>query len=399
MAEGPGVDEHSSNIFDPAIRPNPYPLYARFLEEGSVVRNPDLGFWMVNGYESVREVLLDPERFSNGLIGIDPVQQFLPAATMLFTDPPDHERLRAPVSQAFGPKSMRDLEPRAEEIAHELLKDIEPGKPFDVVETLAYPLPVIMIAEMLGVPPEDRDRFKTWSDAVVGFNAFGQGENVDQRREMVDELLAYLAAAVDRRRTEPSDDLIGRLVVANRDGKVTDDELLASCVLLLVAGNETTTHLIGNLFLALSRYPDQLDLLVQQPDLVSNAIEEALRFDPPVQAIPRVVHQDMELAGQRLAANEMVLVMNAGANRDPSQFAAPNQFDITRDNAARHLAFGWGIHHCIGASLARTEGRAALRALLQIGRSVRLADPEAPLEYGPNYFLRGLSKLQVVIDT
>lgn len=396
------ADEQSYNIFDPAIRPGPYPLYARFLAEGPVVRNLDLGFWMISGYETAREALLDSEQFSNGLIGIDPVQQFLPAPTMLFTDPPDHERLRTPVAQAFGPAAMRDLVLRAEAIADDLLAQIEPGAPFDVVQTLAYPLPVIMIAEMLGVPPEDRDRFKRWSDAVVGFSALGEGGgdvgDVEQRRRMVDELLVYLAAAIEKRRSEPSDDLIGRLVAANRDGEVTDDELLASCVLLLVAGNETTTHLIGNLLLALAGWPEEMARLVEHPELVPNAIEETLRFDPPVQAIPRVVMRDTEMAGQRLAGSEMVLIMNAGANRDPAQFPDPDRYDITRENAARHLAFGWGIHHCMGASLARTEGQAALRALLRHGRSVRLADPDAPLEYGPNFFLRGLSTLQVIID-
>ncbi len=387
-------DPADYNLFDPALKPNPYPFYQRLREEGRVLQNPLLGFWMVTGYEEVLSVLRDPENCSSALFGAEVASSFLPAPTMLFSDPPDHERLRDVVAKAFSPRTVRSMEHRTREITEELLAPLDRAEVFDVVEGLAYPLPVIVIAEMLGVPPEDRDDFKRWSDAVVGFSSFGEEEQGKAEVE-VQELSAYFAETIERRRREPGDDLVSQLVAANTDGAMSDEELLAACMLLLVAGNETTTNLISNSVLALGRYPDQRELLIGDPSLLQNAVEEVLRFDGPVQATPRSVLHPIECGGVEIPEGSMVLAMVAAADRDPAVFPDPDVFNIERPNAGRHVAFGYGIHHCIGSPLARLEGRIATEVLLRKAPNYRLLDDETPLEYGPNYFLRGLLQLRI----
>jgi cytochrome P450 len=384
------------NIFDPSIRPDPYPVYRRLRDEHRVLANPVLGFWMVTGYEETVAALREPGVFSSGQIGIDPIRDVLRAPTMLFTDPPDHERLRSVVARAFSPKSVKDLAPRVREITDELLEPLASGSGYDAVADLAYPLPVIVIAEMLGVPAEDRDMFKRWSDAVIGFNALGDPEAQARAQRECQELYDYFSAVIAERRKRPGDDLVSRLVLANEDGTVTDDELLASCVLLLVAGNETTTNLISNALLALARHPDQWRRVVDDRSLIPNAVEEILRFDAPVQSSLRVTTEETSLGRATIPAGTMVLVMMAAANRDPGQFPDPDRFDVGRANAGRNIAFGHGIHHCIGAALARLEGRVVLERLAALAPKFALAAPGQPLEYGPSFFLRGPTELRLV---
>lgn len=377
------------NVFDPAIRADPHPVYRQIREQGDFIQNPVLGFWMATSYEACQEILRAPNTFSSGQLGIDPVRDFLNAPTMLFSDPPDHERLRAPVQRAFTPRSINALEPRVREVSQQLMRTWQ-ATDFEVVERLSYPLPVIVIAEMMGIPADDRDAFRQWSDAAVAFNAMeGTAANAPE----LTELKHYLQGAIDRARAEPGDDLIHRLVAANDDGSMTDDELLASCVLLLVAGNETTTKLITNAVLQLARHPEQRDLLVERPDLISNAVEELLRFDGTVQSTFRIVTEETEFRGETLTPGTMVLVMVSAANRDPEKFTDPDLFDPTRDNAREHLGLGFGIHYCLGAATGRLETKVAIEALLHEAPNYRLVTEEP--QYGPNFFLRGIESLTI----
>ncbi len=384
------------NIFDPAIRADPYGVYGALREEAMVFQNPMLGMWMANGYDEVQQVLRDHAHLSSEWIGLGQLGEVLQAPTMLFSDPPTHERLRQVVAPMFTTRAVSTMTERIRLVTEELLGELRLAEPFDIVAQLAYPLPVIVIAEMLGVPPDDRDQFKEWSDAVIGFNGMADPENTERNRSVVEELIAYLRAQIVFRTEHPGDDLISRLIEANESGTVSEAELLAACVLLLVAGNETTTNLLANMVLAFTRFPEQYAILRGDRSLIANAVEEALRFDPPVQAVPRLATSEIEIGGVHIPAGHMVFAMNAGANRDPGVFENPDVFDIRRANASRNLSFGFGIHHCIGASLARLEARIMLELLLDRVESFTLAEPSADLGYGPNFFLRGLTDLKVV---
>lgn len=384
------------NIFDPAIRADPYGVYGALREEALVFQNPMLGMWMANGYDEVQQVLRDHAHLSSEWIGLGQLGDVLQAPTMLFSDPPVHERLRQVVAPMFTTRAVSTMADRITLVTEELLSDLRLGEPFDIVGQLAYPLPVIVIAEMLGVPPGDRDQFKEWSDTVIGFNGMADPENTERNRSVVEDLIAYLRAQIVFRTEHPGDDLISRLIAANESGTVSEAELLAACVLLLVAGNETTTNLLANMVLAFTRFPEQYEILSADRSLIANAVEEALRFDPPVQAVPRLATSEIEIGGVFIPAGHMVFAMNAGANRDPGVFENPDVFDIRRANASRNLSFGFGIHHCIGASLARLEARIMLELLLDRVEVFTLADPSADLGYGPNFFLRGLTDLKVI---
>lgn len=384
------------NIFDPAARANPYGIYAALREEAPVLQNPMLGMWMANGYDDVQQVLRDYAHLSSEWIGLGELGEVLKAPTMLFSDPPTHERLRQVVAPMFTTRAVSAMSERITAVTSGLLDELRLGEPFDIVGELAYPLPVIVIAEMLGVPPGDRDRFKEWSDAVIGFNGMADPESTARNRLEVEALVAYLQEQIAYRTKHPGDDLISRLIAANESGTVSEAELLAACVLLLIAGNETTTNLLANMVLAFTRFPEQYRLVREDPSLIPNAVEEALRFDPPVQAVPRLAIKEVTIHDVVIPEGHMVFAMNAGANRDPSVFENPNVFDVTRENASKHLSFGFGIHSCIGASLARIEARIMLELLVGRVESFSLADPDEDLSYGPNFFLRGLTDLKVV---
>lgn len=379
------------NVFDPEIRADPHPTYRQIREQGPLIQNPLTGFWMATSFEACQTVLRDPVTFSSGQLGIDPIRNFLEAPTMLFSDPPDHERLRAPVQRAFTPRSVAALEPQARALSKQFLSSWQPGAPYEVVDGLSYPLPVTVIAEMMGIPSSDRESFRRWSDAAVAFNAMGEG--ADLAVVEMGELKAYLAAAVETAKHRGGDDLIRRLIDANDDGQLSDDELLASCVLLLVAGNETTTKLITNGVLQLARHPEQRALLVEAPELIPGAVEELFRFDGTVQSTFRMVTQDTEVEGVALSPGTMVLVMVAAANRDPDHFQNPDEFDVTRPNAREHIGLGFGVHYCLGAALGRLETKVALEALLEAAPDYRVVNDE--LHYGPNFFLRGLEQLAI----
>lgn len=318
---------------------------------------------------------------------------------MLDSDPPVHTRLRRLVSRAFTPRRVKDMEGRIREIARGLLDAAERAGRFDLMTDLANPLPVIVIAEMLGVPPEEHAQFKEWSNGIIegGQLAFRAAMPTENLTKSTRELRAYLTQQIERRRREPGEDLIAALVQAHEEGgSLSSEELLAFVVLLLLAGNETTTNLIGNGMLALGRNPEQLERLRREPALMPTAVEEMLRYDSPVQSTVRTCTGDANVNGSPIAKDEMVFVIIAAANRDPRKFPEPERFDITR-SPNEHLSFGEGIHFCLGAPLARLEGAIAIGSALERFPRLRLADPDAAPVYRGSYILRGLKSLPMAI--
>jgi cytochrome P450 len=316
---------------------------------------------------------------------------------MLDKDPPDHERLRRLVSKAFTPRLIERMRPRVQEIADTLLDAVKKKDKggMDLIDDYAFPLPITVIAELLGVTAEDRNRFREWSDAAV---------SGDTTQEYVEKILlphmqafiAYLRGLFEEKRRDPKDDLISALVLAEEAGdKLSEDELLAMVFLLLVAGHETTVNLIGNGTLALLQNPDQLQKLKDDPSLIKPAIEELLRYDGPVEtSTERFAREDVAIGDMVIPKGEMVMVVIAAADHDPERFPEPDAMDIARaDN--KHLAFGKGIHHCLGAPLARMEGQIALGTLLRRMPDLRLKSSPESLTWRPGMVLRGLTGLPV----
>jgi cytochrome P450 len=314
----------------------------------------------------------------------------------LFLDPPDHTRLRGLVSKAFTPRVIEGLRPRIHSLVDSLLAGAAARGGLEVIEEFAYPLPVVVISEMLGVPPEDHEQFKAWSRVLARAldpEFMATQEQIDERLQAFMEFAQYFFGLFAARRAEPRDDLITALVQAEEAGdKLTEAELLSTCILLLVAGHETTVNLIGNGVLALLRDPDQAAKWRAQPALTKNAVEEILRYDPPVQLTGRIAMADLEIGGHPIAKGEQALVLIGSANRDPAQFTEPDRLDLARPDP-RHLSFGFGIHHCLGAPLARLEGQVALEAFVTRFPGAELMT-DAP-EYKENVVLRGLAALPV----
>ncbi len=390
------------NPFDPEFRANPYPHYPPLLEGPPRQLNLFMLTTLVARYNDVLAVLRDHERFSvrrPEVVMRERVDPFGGAPTILTADPPVHSRLRRLVSKAFTPRRVRELEPRVREITNELLDRAADKGSFEVMADLANPLPVIVIAELLGVPAADHDQFKRWSNSLI--SSFALDPRVGPSEEGIkakDLLRDYLRSEIEKRRAAPSDDLVGALVAARDESEaLSEDELLAFVVLLLLAGNETTTNLIGNGLLALCRNPDQQERLSNEPDLIPKAIEEMLRYDPPVQMTVRTATAAADIGGTEIAGNTLVFVLLAAANRDPRQFPTPQKFDVGRE-PNEHVAFGEGIHFCLGAPLARLEGAIAIGAVLQRFPHLRLADPGAKLTYRGSLALRGLQQLPLAIQ-
>ena len=365
---------------------DPFPEYARMRERGRVHRPRVGGSWVVCGHTEVETVLRDPRTFSSeigaGQMGV--------GNSMIMKDPPEHTRLRNVVSKAFTPRSIAELEPRIREITVRLLDETAMDEPFDIIERLAIPLPITVIAEMLGIDPADRADFKRWSNAIIGTVPMHQ-------MKLRDEFGDYFGRVLDERRAHPRDDLITRLVTIDDGDALTTDELLSFVMLLLVAGNETTTNLIALSTLYLSRNPDQRDALAADTRAIPNAIEEILRFDGPVHMVPpRIVQRPVTLGGVDLPAGSWVMAILAAANRDPLRFDDPDTFDITRPDASGHVAFGAGIHFCLGAPLARLEGRIALEELLRRAPALHLARPDEPVAFADSSFIRTIHTLPVV---
>lgn len=388
---------------------DPYPIYADMRAAGRVLRSR-FGMLMVHRYDDVRLTHSDHESFSMGaLAGMDGMDamagmagpsaegmggsEFMMAQTMLTADPPDHERLRRVVNRAFTPRSIAAIEPRVRELTRELLAPLAGGEPFDLVADFAAPLPTLVIAELLGIPQEDCDQFREWSEVVTNTDVRGRA-NAEASKRYGAELRHYLSGQIALRKDEPTDDLIGRMVEANREQVMTDAEVVASCVLLLVAGNETTMRLITNMTLALGRHPEQLERLVADPELIPSGIEESLRYDTPVQMLFRAAKQDTTVSGVDIAAGQFVLTMLGAANRDPDAFVDPDVYDVGREDNM-HVSFGHGIHYCLGAPLARRETRIAFEELLDMAPRFRVLTRDDDLEYPPSGMLRSPRSLVV----
>ena len=341
---------------------NPFPFYRAMRESQPIFYQPQQNTWTLFRYADAEQVLTDYKLFSS--VRNKEFSEKRPS--ILNLDPPRHRQLRNLVTQAFTPRAVTRLSTRITEIVTQLLDQVAPSGRMDIIDDLAYPLPVIVIAEMLGIPPKDRARFKKWSDAIV--DALGTDKAGPR-----DEMDAYFLEIMELRRAQPQDDLVSALLNAQVDGEhLTQAELLSFFLLLLVAGNETTTNLIGNALLCLSDFPETLEELRAEPELAASAVEEVLRYRSPVQLTGRVALADTELGGQAIKAGQGVRVVIGSANRDEAQFPNADTFDIRR-SPNRHLAFGHGIHFCLGAPLARLETKIALALLLERFRDIQRA--------------------------
>jgi pimeloyl-[acyl-carrier protein] synthase len=388
------------NPMDPAFVADPYPTYRRLRAEDPVHKSP-MGFWVLTRYDDVVAALRDPRLAKEAIAAFVAARFGAPVAitgfSMLDRDPPDHTRLRSLVSKAFTPRVVEGLRPRIQQIVDGLLDRVRDAGAMDLIDEFAYPIPVNVICEMLGVPVEDHERFKGWSlDLARGLDSIllPVDSEIPKRSAASRSALAdYFRELIARRRASPRPDLLSGLIAAEEAGdKLSETELLATCILLLVAGHETTVNLIGNGTLALLRHPDQLRRLRDNPGLIATAVEELLRFDGPVQRTARIPSEDVVINGHTIAKGEMVMPFIGAADRDPAQFPDPDRLDIGRaDN--RHIAFGWGIHFCLGAPLARVEGQIAINTLVRRLPKLALAT-ESP-EFRQSLTLRGLASLPV----
>ncbi len=363
--------------FAPGFTDDPYPEYARLRASGPVHEHP-LGFWVVSAYDEVNALLRSGHSVEERHVAPGPLQALQGeiygeqeersnGLSMLDKDPPDHTRLRKLVSRAFTPKTIAALEPEVERLVDEALDAMSDAGEVDLVEALAYPLPFNVITQMLGMPEADHARMRELAGVIV--RSLEPVVDADALREIMaaDEELSGIALdVIERKRRQPADDLLTALIRAEDDGDVLDDdELVAQVLLLYIAGHETTVNLIANGVLALLRNPDQLALLRERPDLAGNAVEELLRYDSPVQMSRRITLEPYDIDGVEVPAGSFVIASLAAANRDPDKWGPDaDQLRIDREEARSHVSFGAGVHHCLGAALARLEGRVAISRLV-----------------------------------
>ena len=391
------------HLLDPQVLADPYPLYHRLRTEHPVHWDPFLHAWIVTRYKDVVHALHHysaartptPEQLTAmGLAALNPIAQVM-VRQMLFLDPPDHTRLRSLAAQAFTPARVEVLRAHIREITNHLLDKVQASGRMDVIADLAEPLPCIVTAEMLGVPVEDYQQLKLWSQdfAEMLGNFQHNPDRVPQILKSVQEMTAYFRSAVQEQRRHPRGGLVSSLMNAEIQGdRLSEEEVIANSIVTMVGGQETTTNLIGNGVLSLLRNPEQLEKLRSDLSLVPSATEELLRYESPSQHTARLAPEDTILGGKRIQKRQAVITVMGAANRDPERFPDPDRLDITRtDN--RHVAFGWAAHFCFGAALARVEGQTAFELMLR-----RLPDwtlePE-PLVWRTNLGLRGLTRLPI----
>ena len=386
------------NPLSNAIVRNPYPVYAKLRERSPVHHSRVMDAIVLSRYADVDRILRDHARFSvNPDLRTSRNARYKPTPeerSILFIDPPDHTRLRSLVNKAFTRSAINALEPRIREIMGALLDGIREPDGFDLMQTVAIPLPVIVIAEMLGIPHEDRAQFRVWSDrrARLLEPMLTRSER-KTAAEASKQLSQYFLSIIKSRQGEPRDDILTRLVQAEEQGDtLSETEMLNMLRLLLIAGNETTTNLIGNGMLALLRHPDQLQALRDDPDLIPAAVDELLRYDSPVQMTLRCAVEDCYIDGTPVRAGQDIILLGGSANRDPDAFEDPDQLDFNRQKQD-HISFGRGIHYCLGAGLARLEGRVAFEMLLERFDSLRLLTERPDFRY--SIVLRGLTSLPV----
>ncbi|MFJ9614139.1 cytochrome P450 [Streptomyces noursei] len=390
-----------SRITDYANRPNPYPLYAELREAGPVVRQAD-GSYLVGTYHHIGALLHDPRMSADERVRTTPPPpEKIKDPSFLRLDDPEHHRLRTLSMRPFGPPHtpgrVNAMRGEIAQIATELLEALPTDRQIDIVDDFAYPLPVTVICRLLGVPREDEPRFRVWADALVAAADVRPDEGTTAQDEVGRragiEMSQYLLDLAEQRRGKPTDDMLSAFVnEPDRSLRLTPEELTATATLLLIAGHETTVNLITNGVLTLLRHPEQLDLLRREPHLLPQAVEELLRYEPPVHMRERTPLADIEVAGTTIPAGTSVVLALASGNRDPKQFHEPDRFDPTRPDV-EHLSFGSGIHLCFGGPLARVEADTALGALLPRLGAARLVQDPPP--YRQNAMLRGPRHLPV----
>ncbi len=392
-----------------AFNQNPYPVYHQMRNEAPVYWSDAWGCWMLTRYEDITWTLQDYQTFTS--LGRLTATMDLPeplwerveplvrhySQGLINVDPPDHTRMRKLVHLAFTPRAIRKMQTYIQDIVDRLIDErIEHGD-MDVIWDFSYPLPVTVIAEMMGIPVEDHPKFKTWSREIVGFMATPKPspEILFKSQDALLAMQQYFRDIYAKRRHQPEDDLITALVRAELEGdKLTEEEMVSSCVTILIGGHETTTYLIANGVYALLRHPDQLRLLRDNPDLTGSATEEFLRFEGPFQRNRRIATRDVQIGDMIIKEGQLVMQFLGAANRDPAQFADPDALDITR-SPNKHLAFGYGPHFCVGAPLGRLEASTAIGALLQRLKDIRLAHDG--LEWNSALF-RGLKSLPIQFE-
>ncbi|MEX2327588.1 MAG: cytochrome P450 [Pseudomonadales bacterium] len=391
---------------DDDFRRDPYTSFNILRGNGPVLRSLANRGWIVLGYKEVRDALTHGA-FSSDFTRSRFVVQLANAASgdkpfplienppLLNQDPPNHTRLRKLASQGFVNRYIQSLEPTIERQVNELLDAVGDRTTFDVVRELAEPLPAFVIAEMMGVPEVDRYRFLAWSHALTGATMLTRPDLMAKAADAESEMRDYLGNLVAMKQRNPGEDLISKLVLAESEqDSLSRSEVISTCILLLTAGHETTTRLIGNGLFTLMQHPDQFDQLLQDRSLLDNTIEEILRYEPPVQETVRFIAEDTVFHGHRMKRGQMVLVNFAAANRDPAANPRPDQFTIDR-TAPVHVSFGHGIHLCLGLALARLEARVVFNALLDRYQQFKCVEEDPPWQLNP--FFRGLDHLHVKV--
>ena len=380
------------DLLSPRLKQDPYSIYRELRSKDPVHRMRLVKAWALTRYDDVEAVLRDHKRFCNG----DRILVKTIPLSLLDMDPPEHTRVRALVSKAFTPKAVAQLRGRIQEITDRLLDEVAGKRRFDLIGALGYPLPITVIAEMLGVRAQDMGVFEQWSNTLaLTVDPILGGKQVQAIKRTAEQVYAYFEGIIAERRQEPRDDMVTALMRAEEAGqRLTHEEMLSVLLLILVAGNETTRNLIGNGVLALLRNPQQLQRLREDRGLLDTAVDELLRYDSPVQIDGRVAREDVELGGKHIRAGEVVISVLGAANRDPEAFDDPESLDLSR-RGNNHLSFGRGVHYCLGGPLAIMEARIALAGLLDRYSSLRLAvEPE----YRQGVALRGVERLWIEVD-
>jgi cytochrome P450 len=393
------------NPFEPGFFDSPYDQYRRLRELRPVHQSP-FGPWTLTRYDDVSRLLRDPTlSVEDRNAAVDRRIDLFPddeerrqrgSLAILNLDPPDHTRLRRLVSKAFTPRRVEGLVPRVQALVDGMLDAVSARGDMDVIADLAFPLPFAVISEMLGMPDADRDQLRAWSHTLVKtLEPLTGPEDVPELTAAGDAMIEHVTAAIEWKRSAPADDLLSAMIAVEEEGdRLSTPELIAQVVLLFVAGHETTVNLIGNGTLALLRHRGQLELLRDDPDLVGNAIEELLRYDSPVQFSRRITLEPLEIDGQHIEKGSFVFTMLGAANHDPAHFGSDaDELDLRRRDAPHHLSFGGGIHHCLGAVLARTEARVAIGTLVRNFPHIELAT--ATPAWNGRLVLRGLDSLTV----
>ncbi|QBD75392.1 cytochrome P450 [Ktedonosporobacter rubrisoli] len=394
-----------SELFSQQTLNDPLSFYGRIREQEKLVYTNlgDVRFWIIaTSYAETIELLKDPrlvcDRRNASAQGVEQPAYGGPLAlfsqNMLGTDPPDHTRLRTLVSKAFTPRMIERLRPRIQQITDELLDAVQDQGHMDLIADFAYPLPITVISEMLGIPSADRQRFRTWTQDLLAFLA--APEKMAEGMAAAETFIAYIKALLGDKRAHPANDLTSDLVRVKEQGdSLSEQELVSMIFLLILGGHETTVNLLGNGVLTLLQHPEQLRLLQHNPDVLNPAVEELLRYTAPVSFTgTRWAREDIPLYGQVIRQGDVVRLSLCAADTDPQQFTDPQTLDITR-SVNRHLAFSKGIHVCLGAPLARLEGQIAIGTLFQRFPHLHLANEQEPLSWNPVPYLRGLQRLAV----